>query len=1806
MGDADKPASTPDTAESRSTFGPFTRVQRQPKSDEEPSAVIRAVFIFLRSLGKIYLLNNGQEYTFYMPFEVRRAWPLWPHGVAVQRVLEPLELDEARVSGENPLPTLFTIINPHAEPAVVGITAGLVGGFEGTPTSLKDDMANKTMNSLTAEEFVVWSSPRGSDPVDHIFITLNTGTRQLTVWRHGYVPHKDLPDTSNNPRTPPRRTDNVPLPPNSPGYSAFPHRSTDSLPLAALPGMPPSLSTKTTMQSIMQGNVVQQVDISPPAAGRPSLGGHPEPPVPSDVDHGLDAIGDGRMKPIFWLEKLYSEDISEDDAANCHDITAGVFNQSWDGKYESAMLGVCLPASKKLFILHMVKRESRVVTNLHARLTASSVAAVRITRGFIYDLLLLRPDKTLTVLTHGIREVPIHITNIPDVNQDDIDVFMPPPSLPSVISSLKNATTNSVTLSFAHNRETRVTFDLLPRDILTKQCLIMLAMILPDQIFFDIHREFLFRWSKIEYSPDGDDQFEVLTNTILDALLIPRGPDALCDKGWDTLAATSSFGKLDEDPCLQGLELPPSIPRPRPRVSQKPSEFAGPVLTGLHHVGLSLWVGSNRHKDLLRLVSVICKIAHVIRPEWVDFWKRLCPTSYESWPSSQDTIVDFYDDRLQMWPSDLPSVLFGKINNPEWNTPWTPTYKLASIFNITPSFAFSQADALLTSRHLSVIYMALADNTLAECRKRAEKAILQMVKLGRWSGRDEMLRHLPLSISAPLQEAARTCQLSPSGDWPREAFKLIGRNDLVKLVTDAPELVFDYGYRTRKEFLKPSSPRKSLSDHTEEVRRMLPGEMNVSGVELGLKEFLDVRFAQDRRVDEVARMLCSSNVVTVKAAERPDLNELDQARELQNQILRLAERTMALPFGRAMFTFGSVTVVTRETYRIPKMEYTARLQQQNVAMVPDPTKVTTEVLSWADFHNGVAAGLRISHAASSVDSSWIKFNKPAELTPDHAGFLFALGLTGHLRELLTWHTFSYLTPKHDLTTTAVLVGLSAAYAGSSDRHVTKLIAVHLPALLPTPNVDLNITLVMQSAALSSLGLLYLGTKNRRMAEVCIQQIGKKDLVPPDLSNDYREACTMSAALAFGMIMLGKGSEVPADVALFERLCELIHGMPEGQLPSDMLNNKAGFDLSLTSPAATIALGLMYLRTDRRDVAETLVIPDTVAALDRVQPHYLLLRALAKSLILWSAIVPTDAWLNAQLPSAIAKAMQERIKGNPINDSFELAYYNIVAGCCFALGLKYAGTAREEAYSLVVKYYDAFARLAQTQGPNFDSKIKRAAVNDGLNLISISLSMIMAGTGEIGCLRRFRYQYGKYNEPGRYGSNVATNFSIGLLFLGGGRFTLGTSDASIACMVAAFFPRFPQESKEQKCYLQALRHLWVLAVEPRCLIAKDVDSQELVYLPVKMKIRDNKEVGTIQLICPTLIPEVDKVLSLRVDTPRYWPFYLDIARNVHHKESLLRSQILYVKRRTAFLSYMEDPKGSRSLFVRSGSSNGDTATLDFPQHVDIHSHHISDLHQFISSASNDTYFLSFADRFCRDDGETEDEKRFHSYCHAALLDCILQDKPWTMQAHLTLYRYRKMSPRSKYFNLALHDLRFATEFYTKVFDRQFSGKTENNARAALLKETTLTGALHDMDLPLQNIRKDPTFLSGLRNYVEGGTIPSSISLRLDDTNSIPLSRALSWYLLRYSVPASTFLVVLKALAKTSQSRYAQVARSHGVEDVSALDIGIMQILHMTGILTTSTLASGWNESSFAEVLGAWKEEHSTAATDVLAGHVPTIM
>lgn len=333
----------------RPTFGPFSGARAEHNRRVRQEIRVRAVFVFLRSIGKIYL-ENGMEYTFSLPFIVRKAWPLHPHGVMIQRVLEPSEREEAELTDDLVLPTIFSLTSPFAEAAAVGLTSGIVGGGRQFPTSsLKDEDENsrKPLVSIPPSETVIWASHRAWGCLDDIVVTIDLENRQLSIWRYTYLKPKDIPvplgrerarsiaqkrksmsgygsrrsstlfSDAMDRRDPlhafsphPRSREQSP----SPEFPEFP----DLPPLSALPGMAPTLTSTTTMESLVPGGASQsgtfrdrrhsrtRNDLSV-TMDRMVLGARME------GDTTLAPIEHGRMKAAYWMERIHTQDISENE-----------------------------------------------------------------------------------------------------------------------------------------------------------------------------------------------------------------------------------------------------------------------------------------------------------------------------------------------------------------------------------------------------------------------------------------------------------------------------------------------------------------------------------------------------------------------------------------------------------------------------------------------------------------------------------------------------------------------------------------------------------------------------------------------------------------------------------------------------------------------------------------------------------------------------------------------------------------------------------------------------------------------------------------------------------------------------------------------------------------------------------------------------------------------------------------------------------------------------------------------------------------------------------------------------------------------------------------------------------------------------------------------------------------------------------------------------------------------------------------------------------------------------------------------------
>jgi len=130
---------------------------------------------------------------------------------------------------------------------------------------------------------------------------------------------------------------------------------------------------------------------------------------------------------------------------------------------------------------------------------------------------------------------------------------------------------------------------------------------------------------------------------------------------------------------------------------------------------------------------------------------------------------------------------------------------------------------------------------------------------------------------------------------------------------------------------------------------------------------------------------------------------------------------------------------------------------------------------WPLFHNGVAAGLCIHPDAANIDSTWIVYNKQqqGEYGVEHSGFLMALGLNGHLKNLAPLSTYEYLADCHEATSVGLLLGLSATHRGT----------------LPPTSIELNVQQNVQVAALMGVGLVYQGTSHRHISHALLSEIG---------------------------------------------------------------------------------------------------------------------------------------------------------------------------------------------------------------------------------------------------------------------------------------------------------------------------------------------------------------------------------------------------------------------------------------------------------------------------------------------------------------------------------------------------------------------------------------------------------------------------------------------------------------------------------------------------------------------------------------------
>lgn len=95
-------------------------------------------------------------------------------------------------------------------------------------------------------------------------------------------------------------------------------------------------------------------------------------------------------------------------------------------------------------------------------------------------------------------------------------------------------------------------------------------------------------------------------------------------------------------------------------------------------------------------------------------------------------------------------------------------------------------------------------------------------------------------------------------------------------------------------------------------------------------------------------------------------------------------------------------------------------------------------------------------------------------------------------------------------------------------------------------------------------------------------------------------------------------------------------------------------------------------------------------------------------------------------------------------SFSQAYFNIVTGACFALGLKYAGSANEEAFKTLLGFCHLFTNVILKSIAEISG---RPTVETCLNMLLLSASMVSHGVKTSQCDSEKLSGYGWHRQLG---------------------------------------------------------------------------------------------------------------------------------------------------------------------------------------------------------------------------------------------------------------------------------------------------------------------------------------------------------------------------------------------------------------------------------------------------------------------------
>lgn len=681
--------------------------------------------------------------------------------------------------------------------------------------------------------------------------------------------------------------------------------------------------------------------------------------------------------------------------------------------------------------------------------------------------------------------------------------------------------------------------------------------------------------------------------------------------------------------------------------------------------------------------------------------------------------------------------------------------------------------------------------------------------------------------------------------------------------------------------LNQNSSTNTAEETQSELIGRLERELNITGYNYSR----NLHFSKSETPFlEVYRLFNCSEIMIVNKRNYEKIQNYEEFTEeklftaLNSAIYAQLCQRLSSSIGKGAIDLGTEHVSVTDYIAIPAINTNGRIKEKerNFSYVFNMENYSdTSAMNWAEFHNGVAAALSISKKSlAKIDKeglrTWIEYQKTDFTRYDHAGLVYGLGLQGVLDCFTISDIYFNLKGGIDARIIGTVLGL-AIFKNDNLHCMIEETKQKTFCLLLEINMseksNVQISRIVQAAGMIGNGIYNKESCKKGLLETMLREI---QAPPVNDNNNNRECHSLAAGFALGLINLGKGSNVSStkNLHLDDNLFKLVVDASKGsifdknreqQLPNQGSPNSGTFPHRdtcyrasnikepvegnglLTTPSALIALTLIHLKTNNAIVARRLELPNTIYEINNGNALHILLKSLARHLIMWRDIDTTEEFLLDSIPPTVRSLQENSIfelaQTYINNQSFEkmdfhnltVIYFNIIAGTLTAIAMKNAGTGDESIKSLIIKYIKKvrdLSILSDEFAMNFSykNKIDAHSYFNILAILSLALGILMAGRCDTeseavvySLLKRLkRYE----NEPdcvqlnSIYGFFMAFQMAIGFLFLGNGALSFGTENFQIACLLMSIYPVFPENFNDNKYHLQALRHFYVLASEEK--------------------------------------------------------------------------------------------------------------------------------------------------------------------------------------------------------------------------------------------------------------------------------------------------------------------------------------------------------------------------------------------------------